>query len=290
MSTDALARSQSVRTGAADAFRSLLVHIPSDTEALPRLNAAAALARRLDATLIGVGAECMDTAIVNEVTGVSTVLIAELHEKIAAGLDAAERAFRAATGDLATEWMACEARPDHVMTGLARSADLIIAGGAPLRNDNPMRWCDPAHLILHSGRPVLVVPPEGGELRGECVLVGWKDTREARRAVSDAIPFLCDAQEVVVQEICARDAVEDAERHTAAVVDRLKRHDIPARAEVVIAPPGQIAAELDATAKSIGADLVVAGGYGHSRLGEWLFGGVTRHFLKHPACFRLFSH
>jgi nucleotide-binding universal stress UspA family protein len=186
--------------------------------------------------------------------------------------------------------MALEEIPVTAVAKLSRSADLIVAGGSPYKGQDRHRWCDPAELILLSGRPVLLAPPSGGTLAAEAVIVAWRDTREARRALADALPFMQGAREVVVMEVCAEDQFGDAESRTFAVVQGLKRHGVEARAKVVIGSPDQIAAELDIAAGVAGADLIVAGGYGHSRLGEWVFGGVTRDLLQGPERFLLMSH
>jgi nucleotide-binding universal stress UspA family protein len=122
------------------------------------------------------------------------------------------------------------------------------------------------------------------------VNVDGKDTREARRAVADARPVLQAAQEVVVQEICAKDALGDAEARTLSVVENLKRHGVAARAKVSLAGDDDVADEIKFTARELDADLIVAGGYSHSRLGEWVFGGVTRNLLQDPQGFVLLSH
>lgn len=275
---------------AKDTFRALLVHVQPDEAAHPRLSAAAALARRLEATLLGVGAESLQQAIVSDVDGAAPLWIVELQRQIEADLKAAEEAFRRETAGLDARWTQGVTRPAHSLAELARSADLIVAGGSPLRDHDPRRWADPAELVLLSGRPVLVAPPGGGELRAEGVVVAWKDTREARRAVHDALPFLCAAQDVVVTEICDRDDFAGAQYRTGSVVEGLKRHGAPARAKVVTAAPEGVAGELAATAESVGADLIVAGGYGHSRFGEWFFGGVTRDLLRQAERFTLLSH
>jgi nucleotide-binding universal stress UspA family protein len=144
--------------------------------------------------------------------------------------------------------------------------------------------------MLQSGRPVLVAPPAGGRLALEAVVVAWKDTREARRAISDALPLLRSAGEVVVMEVCGSDEAGDAGVHVASVVKGLARHGVKARAKVQTAPPERVATELNIEAQAIGADLIVAGGYGHTRIGEWVFGGVTFDLLNYPERFVLLSH
>lgn len=273
------------------AIRSVLVHVEPGAEAQPRLQAAIDLADRLDATLIGVGAEMISALGVGDPFGaLGSDWMVELQRLVVENLKQAEANFRARTTGMKTQWLALETFPGPAVARLSRGADLIVAGGTPLKFADDYRTAQTAELIVLSGRPVLVAPPEGGCLRGETVIVAWKDTREARRAVADALPFLQAAQEVVVQEICAKEALGDAEARTRSVVDNLKRHGVAARAKVSLAGNDEAADEIKFTARELDADLIVAGGYSHSRLGEWVFGGVTRNLLQDPQGFVLLSH
>jgi nucleotide-binding universal stress UspA family protein len=285
------APSAKTRTAAREAFRTLLVHIQPEREAEPRLGAAVDLARRLDATLYGLGAEMIPAEATTDPYGyLGGAWVPAIQEVIRTNLANARDVFKQKTAGLRTEWLALEDLPAETLARLSRGADLIIAGGSPLSYRDGYRWCDPAKVMLQSGRPVLVVPPAGGKLKAEAVVVAWKDTREARRALADALPFLKDTREVVVMEVCDGKDVGDARTHTTAVVEGLKRHGVAARAKVVAASPDRVVTELNVEAKAIGADLIVAGGYGHSRLGEWAFGGVTYDLLNAPERFVLLSH
>jgi nucleotide-binding universal stress UspA family protein len=122
------------------------------------------------------------------------------------------------------------------------------------------------------------------------VVVAWKDTRESRRALADSLPFLKAAEQVTVVEVCGKDELADARIRTADVVKYLQRHGVKATAKAVSAPPDRVSAELNIAAQAIGADLIVAGAYGHTRLGEWMFGGVTYDLLHAPERFVLLSH
>lgn len=286
---DTATRVRSQPKGAAIA--TLLVHVEPGMESRARLLAAANLARKLDATLIGVGAEMIQTAGVTDPFGVlGAEWVVELQKLVVDDLKRAEAAFKAETAGLKTEWLSMETYPGPAMARLARSADLVITGGRELNFTDHFRVAHTAELIVNCGRPVLVVPSEGGALRGEAVVVAWKDTREARRAVADAMPFLQAAEEVIVQAVCDKPSVADAEVQTASVVAYLARHGVTARARVSIGSPDVAVGELMATARLIDADMIVAGGYGHSRMGEWVFGGVTRSLLQQPNHFVLLSH
>lgn len=274
---------------ARDAFRAVLLHVQPEAAAQPRLATAVALARMLDATLIGVGAEISQPiGFGGPMEGADALWM--MTWQVQDDLRRAEEVFRTSSAGLRAEWSAAEEIPVAAVAKLSRGADLIVAGGSPYKGNDRYRWCNPAELILRSGRPVLLVPPSGGTLAAEAVIVAWKDTREARRALADAMPFLQSAREVVVVEVCAEDQFGAAESRTVSVVQGLERHGVEARSKVVVGSPDQIAAELDIAAGVAGADLVVAGGYGHSRLGEWVFGGVTRDLLQGLERFLLMSH
>jgi nucleotide-binding universal stress UspA family protein len=135
-----------------------------------------------------------------------------------------------------------------------------------------------------------VVPEGSKSLRANSILVAWKNTREARRAVIDALPLLQRADEVIVQAVCDHDDLETLAFQANDVVAALKRHGVPARANVARAEPEAVTHELERIADLNDADLIVAGAYGHSRLTEWAFGGVTDDLLHHPRRFVLMSH
>ena len=129
-------------------------------------------------------------------------------------------------------------------------------------------------------------------LAAASVAVAWKDSREGRRAVIDALPFLQRAERIQLVAICDDKAAAPA---TAArlsdVADHLLRHGVKTTFNAAIAEKGSDAAEqlLD-IAERQRADLIVAGAYGHSRLQEWAFGGFTRALLAQTERAVLFSH
>lgn len=272
-------------------YKTLLVHAEADPDAAPRLASAAALAQRLDATLLGLGAEMYDWMAVSDPYGFAAPDWTEVvRRQVDLDLETAERQFRKAAAVVRHDWAISHQAPALALARMARSADLIIAGGAPLDGAVSLRAADTADLIMTCGRPVLVAPPNGGELRAKRVVVAWKDGREARRAVADAMPFLKHAEEVVVMATCDAQDLEDAEAATAAVARHLTSHGVTARASARIAPADRVCTELNIEAQARGADLIVAGAYGHSRMREWMLGGVTHTLLHKPERFVLFSH
>jgi nucleotide-binding universal stress UspA family protein len=272
-------------------IRTILTHVAPGRDNDARLRAAAHLARRLDCTLYGLAAAMIPPLGPVDPSGlVAGDWIAALRDELDREFEAAEVDFRKAAAGLEAQFAAAEAMPADALARAARAADLILLGGAAVRQSEPYRLPDPAEVMLHAGRPVLIAPPEGTPLRGEAVVVAWKDTREARRALADALPFLKRAQTVVVTEVCPASEREEAVVRTSDVVAGLRRHDVAAEGRVVLAAADRVAVELNIAAEAIGADLVVAGGYGHTRLGEWVFGGVTRELLVAPERYVLLSH
>jgi nucleotide-binding universal stress UspA family protein len=135
----------------------------------------------------------------------------------------------------------------------------------------------------------VTVPNGLDQLRAARVAIAWKDTREARRALSDSMPFLRDAEKVFLVEVCEDHDAEAAQRRVSDVINYLTRHHITTSTGLVLRARNATD-ELLRVIRTEQVDLLVAGAYGHSRLGEWAFGGVTRDFLhKGPVCC-LFSH
>jgi len=243
------------------------------------LQIAGDLAERFNAKVIGIAASNPQPPCY---AGGSVARSFVEHERIEVKkrIDEAEARFRAAINGRArdVEWRSALERPNDYVAREARAADLIITGS---NRDgvliDRLRRLDPSDLVMVAGRPLFLVPPEVEYLKLDKVLVAWKDTREARRAVVDALPLLHKAKDITVIEIvegdASRSAAEDRVKDVAAW---LKRHDILAFPKVLHAT-GE-AEQIDRIWKTE-ADLVVAGAYGHARLREWVFGGVTRNLI-----------
>jgi nucleotide-binding universal stress UspA family protein len=175
---------------------------------------------------------------------------------------------------------------DYIL-GEACSADMLITGVSASDFYEGPNAVQAGEIIMQVGRPVLVVPSKIESLKLDNILVGWKDKREARRAIADALPLLKLATNVSVLEICDESEKEAASQRLDDVLIWLKRHGI--RAEPIVS----IAVDTDATQfVSIAQqhDLVVAGAYGHSRLREWVLGGVTDELLQRADFCSLLSH
>ncbi len=135
-------------------------------------------------------------------------------------------------------------------------------------------------LVLTSGRPIILFPSGGTVSRVRRILVAWNARREAIRAVADALPGLARAEAVEV-------LVVDHERHPAHgqepgadIARHLARHGAQVVVRRLSSGGKDVGRLLLSQAAVFGADLVVMGAYGHSRLSEWMFGGVTRTVLR----------
>jgi nucleotide-binding universal stress UspA family protein len=276
-------------------FTAIMTHVQAEIDAAPRLACARSLAERFKARLIGVGAEMIPPLAFDSGYGfVDGEWAVAMGQSIDAELARARTAFEAATRDFApgdAVWLSGLDSPTPVLAAASRAADIIVVGGAPRRTSSPYRDVAPAELALQAGRPVLIAPPAGPALRADRVLVAWRDTREARRALADATPFLEAAGAVLVLEISEPGAADDSRIRTEDVAGALRRRGVAAvTAKVAGADHGTLGARILDEARSFGADLIVLGCYGHSRLGEWVFGGVTRDLLAQDEAYLLLSH
>ena len=190
-----------------------------------------------------------------------------------------------------TEWRSTitrEPMADYI-AAQACSADIILTSVSPSDFYEGPNGVNAGEIIMQAGRPVIVVPSAVKNLNLDNILIGWKDTREVRRAIADALPILKLASQVTVVEICAESEVEVAEQRLAEVIAWLVRHGIAAE------PVVSVSVDTDATqfisiAKQQGADIVVAGAYGHSRFRQWVLGGVTNDLLRLADFSSLLSH
>jgi nucleotide-binding universal stress UspA family protein len=272
-------------------YATLMVHVDVDSELSGRVSVAADLAARLHAHLIGVGAWAPMSVFLAEEAKIDPAPTEPHLQDMKALLDQKGRQFCAAVGrgDPHAEWRSVLDFPTDALARECRSADLIIVGNGP-ENSDPFRALDPGSLILKAGRPVLVVPKSVTSLSPRHVAIAWKDVREARRAVRDALPFLQQAESVMIVEISEGGEGDRMLRHVKDVAGYLARHRIEIIAERVRPAEVSVTDALLRLVHDENINLLVAGAYGHSRLGEWVFGGVTRDLLvQSPVCC-LLSH
>jgi nucleotide-binding universal stress UspA family protein len=274
-------------------YKTLMVHLDLGTANDDLLSVTSELAARCHARVIGIAA-CQPMPLDYGDGIMSGDLMQVDRAETDTEVRHAEAAFYSA---LAGKASATEFRSRVSLTLLAdyiaeqsRSADLIItAPGRKAADVEPSWHVDVGDLVLRAGRPVMIVPPGVGTLDLAGIVVGWKDTREARRAIQDALPLLQMAEHVTVVEIATPDEIKAAGESLRDVAGWLQRHGIAAKHRA-IASAGDDAAQLHAAAADDGAGLLVAGAYGHSRIREWVFGGVSRDLLQDSQLCSLLSH
>ena len=214
----------------------------------------------------------------------------------AAGPDMAaiiEQRFRERVQPHAIEgdWYLLGAREGANLMALAGATDLVVYGQTSPNYRMPNGY-RPEDVVVTGGRPVLVIPYAGGFTTiGRRVLVAWDGTREAVRALHDALPLIGKAEAVTVLTIRSREA--NFERDAPGiyrVVRHLGRHGIAARHEEMLRGDRRIAEALLSRAADLDADLIIAGAYHHSQFREALVGGVSRNLFDHMTVPVLMSH
>lgn len=224
----------------------------------------------------------------------SSELLAEERKRIEADILAAEGEFRAAMQGQAAgvDWFATvtEETIAATLARHARATDLLVTTSEEPRSaaesPSPLQLGD---LIAQAGRPILVVPPQGAKIPLDHVLIAWKDGAPARRAIADSLGLLHKARRVSLVEIVPEAEADMARVRLALVAGWLARHKIRAEPRV-LTTLGEDAARLHLLAREEKVDLVVAGGYAHHQLREWIFGGVTQTLLAQDERCVLFSH
>jgi nucleotide-binding universal stress UspA family protein len=260
-------------------YSTLMVHLELEHSNDARLRIAGDLAEQFDARLIGIAA--CDPQPPHYAGGAfAQGLVERERTEIKKKMAETEERFRTAVQNRAPniEWRSAMTRPTDYVAREARAADLVITGASREAVFlDPLRRLDASDLLMQAGRPIFVVPPEAEHLKLKNVLVAWKDTREARRAVADALPLLQRAEQVHVVEVIEDDSERTgAQERVNDVVEWLGRHTVAAFDTVIHAATES--EQLDALWQNE-ADLVVAGAYGHTRFREWVLGGFTRNLL-----------
>lgn len=272
--------------------REILVNLDIDLFSPTLVECAAGLAKRFEAGLIGISAAAPNVAAMGYegATAVGILFEQEQHD-IENRLAQLEDLFRKAVpAGIPTAWRAYVGQPNATVARIARCADLIVTGsnfGGPTRSPN--RSIDTGELLVKAGRPVIIAGVGLSQIRADRIVVGWKDSREARRALVDALPLLLAATHVTVATIHEADLAEE-KASLEDVVAWLRRHGVEPTADTFPASHGGPAEALEALAEKLAADLIVTGGYGHGRMREWLFGGMTRDLLSDRTVHRFMSN
>jgi nucleotide-binding universal stress UspA family protein len=274
----------------------ILVHLDQSPRAEARLDIAASLARQHGAHLTAL--QVIDVAIPVMAMadgGGGGAAIAELMEQmrqsaLAAGvkLKAAFEAALAREGIMG-EWRQVEGATPEILALHGRYADLLVLG----QDDPESNSADLLETVLFdSGRPVLAIPFAGNfKSIGKRVLVGWNASREATRALHDALPLIAKAENTTVFLANPKRGLgAHGEEPGADIARHLARHGLKVEVAKAVAEDVADSALLLNHASDMGADLLVMGAYGHSRLREFILGGVTRSLLREMTIPVLLSH
>lgn len=273
-------------------YATLMVNLTLGQTNADLLEFAGSLAQRLDAHLIGI-AVSRPLPLMTGDGYADAGIYEEILNELTAEIGQAEAEFRGAMQGRvkSIEWRSTTsigALPDF-LADEARSADLLIKSSASGDRLDTTRAVGTGDLLMRLGRPLLLVPPAMPVPKLDRALVAWKDTREARRAVVDGLPLLRLAREVQVLEVADQPELPMARERVGDIVAWLGRHGVQATANAS-AGGDDHGAVLSAIATQWGADLIVAGAYGHNRLREWVLGGVTRELLLKSERCVLLSH
>lgn len=266
-------------------FKDILVHVDATPASRTRIQLALTLARRFDAGLSGL--HVIPEPDVPPYFKPSVVeRIAKIYaENAKVAADLAKVLFDEETKDahVATAWGCVTGDMEELIAERARFADLLVLGQFDTENPPTISaFLLPAKVVFGSPAPILVVPnADKFSDVGRHALIAWDGSREAARAIRDAMPLLQAAERVSVLVIDPRQQGHMHEgTHTSELVAHLDRHGIVAAAEEITLLEHRVASDLLDHASQLGADLLVMGAYGHSRVWEFVVGGTTQDLLE----------
>ena len=274
-------------------YKTVLVHIDSGKRCAMRVEVAIGLAMQHDAHLVALYALApyIPPAYVMMQMG-PEVIEAQKHA-VEAEMARAEEAFTrqtAAAGLSNAEWRTAIDDPVDAMSLHARYADIVVIGQSDASDASDVATNFPARLVLAVDRPVLIVPSVGSYPSiGKRILVAWNASREAAKAVTEAMPLLKLADNVIVMAVNPRYG-EHGSTPGADIGLYLARHGVHVDVEMNPGNEIDVGNELLSRATDLSVDLLVMGGYGHSRLKEWVLGGATRTILESMTIPVLMSH
>jgi nucleotide-binding universal stress UspA family protein len=275
------------------ALRDLLVYVDQSERAAERLRLAADLARRHESRLTAIFVKELNPSQLHDQSTAELGLgspqainrtnrrirrhIEETAARLQSVLNALGREYA-----VEVEWRCIDGIGSILVPQHARFADLCVLGQDVSAAATATGYTFSEQLLFVSGRPVVFVPAHGSfDTLGRRILVAWNSSRASTRAVNDALPLIERAEQVTVLAV---NAEEFAERYGALppeqIVQHLRRHGASVEGIWLNnTPAGSITDAVQAEARKVGADLIVAGAFGHPRLWEKLMGGVTRELL-----------
>lgn len=280
-------------------YKTILVHFTNIDHAGTLLRVGLGLARSQDAHLIGL-------YVVPRIQYFYTIADVQTASEI---FEAEEKAYRErgayikeifdqeTAHDDNVQWVQVNGSQPTITTNVLKNSfcvDCVVTGKGESEQGNEDLTVS-ERLVMESGRPILVVPAGSGEIQmpPRIVVVAWNATREASRAVFDALPILksADCVKLLWVDVPKNDEVEHDIVDLGALATTLARHDVKIEVlKSVISLSANIEDDLLSQAIACSADMIVMGAYGHSRLSEYVFGGVTRYMLRSMTIPVLLSH
>jgi nucleotide-binding universal stress UspA family protein len=277
-------------------FKTILVHVDTDRRSGARIELAAQLAKGWGAHLIGLHVSARSHIPSHARADLNLQLLEQLRlgsivvkEQLAAAFEAVAIRFELAD----PEMQVVEGDAVSTITLAARFADLVIVGQHdPDERGGTVEPNFPEIVALTVGRPVMVIPFAGNFATvGHQILIAWDASREAMRAVSDALPVLQQAEAVTILTVNPRNGIShDGAESVAMLVRYLARHDVKAASTSYSGVQINVANFILSQAADRNADLIVMGAYGHARIREIVFGGVTQSVMRHMTVPTLMSH
>ena len=270
----------------------LLVHVEPGPVSERRLRYALSMAQSRDMKLVGLAVRLSMSATVSTTMG-DPMAMAALGEASGECCLTARELFDSVThgSGIELEWREASGTPVPVVAAEAGRADLVIIGrNDRLDSEGGVYQIAPADVIMASGTPVMVVSADAPlSFKARRILLAWKSTPQAVRAVHDALPLLKSAETVVLTEVVSE--LEDGkyEISAEAMAGYLTSHGTEVSIRRLLST-GDAGYQLIEAASDNECDLIVAGAYGHSRLREWVLGGVTRSLLETPTMPCILSH
>lgn len=269
-------------------YKTILVHLQLGHPHAALLHLAGRLGDLYGAALTGVAVSQPMQALVAERCPDGALLGNELRREMALS----EHAFYNALGKRTdgVKWLAGSDCPSATgfVADAARGADLILTDAAPGVFFDASRQIDVGELLMRAGRPLLIAPSAARPMLFQHALLAWNDSRECRRAAADALPLLRESGRVSVVRLTSRDDEAAVTAQLNEVLAWLAAHGIAATALAL--RDSDDPQQIGMVASEHACDLVVAGAYGHSRLREWTFGGVTRALLSQQHVSVLLAH
>lgn len=271
--------------------KKILVHVDSDDDKNLQLNAAVELALKFKAHLFGLYV-IQRISLPTYAGAYIPSGVLQAHEKAeqerAKKVQADFNALVEKSG-CSSEWHCVEGYSDQQINLYGRFADLIIVGQSRDHNVLSNEVSVEDHILIDSAKPILFVPYIGTSMPiGKHILVAWNGSREAVRAVTDALPFLTQAETVEI--VSAGKSAQQEDNSLDDICSFLSHHDVNAKAEHIVTKDISVPDALLSRAADNNIDLIVMGAYGHSRLREYIFGGATHYMLKHMTIPVLMSH